>query len=105
MNELLSKFSKTKKICIYGKRWFQKTYGNTYHSVEIYVNDILVHKIECSYGYGSQYEWNARLWLKNNNYIQMSDKNEYFCLGRYCRENNIEYENNVIDVKRKKDLI
>jgi len=104
MNNLLEKFAKVKKISIFGKRWFQKTYGNTYHSSEIYVNDKLVHKIEFCYGYGSQYEWNSFTWLKQNGYIKLSEKDKHYCLGRYCRENNIELCNDVVDVNRKKDL-
>lgn len=110
MNSLLDRFTKTKKVSIFGKRWFQKTYGNTYHSAEIEVNDNLVHKIEFCYGYGSQYEWNAYKWLQENGYIKISQKDMNsrgsvaICLGRYCRENDIEFSSTVVDVKRKKDL-
>ena len=34
---------------IEGKRWFQRSYGNTYHTVKIYVNDEVL-KSEITYG-------------------------------------------------------
>jgi hypothetical protein len=40
---------------IAGRKWFDSTYGNTYHSVTVYVNDKFVAKHPFSYGYGDQY--------------------------------------------------
>ena len=36
------------------RRWFQKTYGNTYHSVRIYHNGELLAHNPFQYGYGDQ---------------------------------------------------
>ena len=36
------------------RRWFQKTYGNTYHSVRIYHNGELIAHNPFQYGYGDQ---------------------------------------------------
>lgn len=50
---------KVKVISIYGKRWFQKTYGNTYHIAKVYIltEDGQLDKFATpiTYGYGSQY--------------------------------------------------
>jgi hypothetical protein len=43
------------KIVINARRWFQKTYGNTYHSVQVYVNGKFLDKVDFAYGYGDQY--------------------------------------------------
>lgn len=102
MNTLLQRFEKVKKVHVVGRRWFQKTYGNTYHSVEIYVNNSFVHKIEFTYGYGEQYEWNAFAWLTSNGYAKPCDKGN--SPWRYFSENGIEYDKTVYDVKRKRDL-
>lgn len=59
----------TKQVTILGKRWFDKVNGNTYHSARIFINGELVHTIGMTYGYGSQYEQNAILWLTENGHI------------------------------------
>lgn len=68
------------------KRWFQKSYGNTYHSVELQRGNETLQKIEFCYGYGRQYETTVNKMLEN--------------LG-LCNET-VTYH--VQDVKRKKDL-
>lgn len=42
-------------IHIEGRRWFDRQYGNTYHSVRAYVNGTLVFVGPFQYGYGDQY--------------------------------------------------
>jgi len=73
-------------IEIHGKRWFQKTYGNTYHTARIYVGDELVVTTPIHYGYGDQYLQTAKEWLQRNGYT--GDITVY----------------SAIDVDRKKDL-
>ena len=46
---------KIKSIRFVGARWTQKTYGNTYHKVKVYVNGRLIATSPIKYGYGSQY--------------------------------------------------
>lgn len=88
-------------ITIIGRRWFQKLYGNTYHSVEIYVDGQFVHKINFEYGYGTMYAQNACLWLRENGFIS-PDRHQ--SLRRYCNEHDIHLIDSVTDVERKKDL-
>lgn len=52
---------------IEGKRWFQRSYGNTYHTVKIYVDGEIL-KSEITYGYGSHYLQTAAELLKENGY-------------------------------------
>ena len=40
---------------ITGRRWFQKTYGNTYHTTTIHYNAGTMEKSPVQYGYGEQY--------------------------------------------------
>lgn len=92
--------TKPKSIAIVGRRWFQRTYGNTYHSCEIIVDGETVHNIDFAYGYGQMYAQNAGQWLEENGYID----GEHFPLSIYCRENGIDLIDRVTDVERKKDL-
>ena len=46
----------TRKVThIEGRRWFQKTYGNTYHTVTLFYDDGSSEKSERHYGYGDGY--------------------------------------------------
>ena len=84
------------KIEIVGRRWFQKSYGNTYHSVVVYINGGEGHTVPFAYGYG-------------DGYIQTGlDKAEEVLgrkLARWWGDRNFVLETSVIDVKRKKDLV
>ena len=96
-----------RSIVLVGRRWFNRTFGNTYHSVEIIVDGKNVHKIDYAYGYGSQWEYNARVWLDKNGYlpgIENRDGTPGESLWRYCERMAIEYVTTVTDVPRKKDL-
>ena len=86
-----------KSLHISARRWFQKTYGNTYHSVNIYIDGQMVHRVPFAYGYGEQWLQTAIDWLRLNGYPDA----EYGTL--YLRETlGGTYE--VADVSRKGDL-
>ncbi len=98
---------KVKSIRLLGRRWFQKTFGNTYHTCEIWINDELIHTCPYAYGYGSQYRQSAEAWLDENGYLRelehySNSLNEP--LWHYCERKNIVLTDQVIDVQRKKDL-
>ena len=81
---------------IYGKRWFQKSYGNTYHTVTVIVNGEEM-KSGITYGYGNHYLQTAADMLRNAEYdIPKYNGEAYAMMTRY--------EHNAEDVKRKKDL-
>ena len=97
-------------LTIIGRRWFERTNGNTYHSVEIYdENGKQLARVPFAYGYGSQYQQTALA--------------ECVKLGLYSDERgphggHVDYRKftfskesggdgnlfSVSDVKRKKDL-
>lgn len=96
-----------KEIRLLGRRWFQRTYGNTYHSVEIWIDGEQVHKVDKSYGYDSQYLESAKKWLDKEGYLPTLEHYNYGgseSLWRYCLRNNICFINQVFDVEREKDL-
>lgn len=89
-----------KSIAIVGRRWFQKTYGNTYHSVQIFV-DGMEHKIPFSYGYGDQYLQTAVNWLVSNGYAILEKRES---ITDWARRNGVNFVSSVVDVARRKDL-
>ena len=94
--------TKVESVTLVGRRWFNKSKGNTYHSCEIFVNGRIAHKIEYAYGYGQQYEDSAKNWLTTNGYLSDIEKHEP--LWSWTKRNNVALVNTVTDVQRKKDL-
>lgn len=88
-----------KSLHIEGRRWFQRTYGNTYHSVRIWKNGQHIGTIPFSYGYGDSYLQSAIDFLKARNLIPANA--EYGT--RYLREE-LGGTYSCIDVTRKSDL-
>ena len=62
---------KIKVITILGRRWFEKTNGNTYHSVTVFVDGEEVGRIPFEYGYGSMYFQNAMKLLEEKGVIKL----------------------------------
>lgn len=96
-----------KTLHIHGRRWFQRTYGNTYHTATIYVDGEFSHKTGITYGYGDQYLQTARQWLKDNGHlfgIQEKKGTPGESLWRFCERTGVKFVYDVDDVTRKKDL-
>ena len=87
-------------IHIEGRRWFQRTYGNTYHSVRIFKDGELVFTSGEHYGYGDHYLQTAWEWLQSQGIIP---KSERYGGTLYLRET-LGATNSCIDVAREKDL-
>lgn len=85
---------KINTMVIEGKRWFQRSYGNTYHTVKVFVNGEIL-KSEITYGYGSHYLQTAAELLKENGYDISEDNGKAYA---YI----IDFPHTVEDVKRKK---
>jgi hypothetical protein len=56
--------TKLNSIFVEGRLWFDKTYGNTYHSVRVEVNGLSVGQVGFTYGYGEHYQDTALRYLK-----------------------------------------
>ena len=100
-----------KKVEIWGKRWFQKSYGNTYHNVRVYVDDELVGESGEEYGYGNQYVQTAFELLQKKGlapntgkYLASGHKADYndFMTDKMNHRN--KYLIHVNDVPREMDL-
>lgn len=91
---------------IEGRRWFQKTFGNTYNTVRIFKDGEEVAFLPYGYGYGDYYLQRAHEWLGENGNPEMAAKHSNGCTKEnttiWLRENGHSYS--CIDVQRKKDL-
>lgn len=92
---------------IEGRRWFERTNGNTYHSVRVFANGELLGSVPYEYGYGDQFLQTGLDWLREQGLIEPQ---EHYSNGmpknygtRYLRES-LGGTYSVIDVARKKDL-
>ncbi len=94
-----------KAITIYAKRWFQRSYGNTYHTTEICIDTghtepFIKLKSDKTYGYGEC--WNQTALDLFKTLFPADTRSAY--LTSYCKENDIPVFYHVTDVKREKDL-
>lgn len=94
--------ARLRQIDIYGKRWFQRSYGNTYHTVVVYVNGREVFSSTKQYGYGDQYRQTAQEWLEQNGLLPGLIGSEP--LWRYRDRTGIGFGSDVTDVPRERDL-
>lgn len=86
-------------IHIEGRRWFQRTYGNTYHSVTIFKDGEVVARCPHAYGYDDGYLQTALELLKDKG-LAPKDAEQG---TRYLRET-LGASWGVVDVERMKDL-
>ena len=92
---------------IEGRRWFQRTYGNTYHSVRIFKDGEMIAHLPFQYGYGDQFLQTAWEWLGKNGYPELLETYENGAWKNYGTQYPREVLKgtySVIDVDRKKDL-
>lgn len=96
------------QVSIYGYRWFQSTYGNTYHTVIVFVDGEEVYRSsEMEYGYDNQYEvtgFREYLAATNQDHPDTDDGRRPVFPWRYFNDRGIDYETKSYDVKRKRDL-
>ena len=96
-----------KSLHIDGRRWFERTNGNTYHTVRIFLDGEQVAELGPVYGYGDQYLETALDWLYAHGHIDRGERHpsggwpvsgtrgvREDLGGTYC----------VADVARKRDL-
>ena len=97
------KTTEIKSIAINARRWFQKSYGNTYHTSKVYINGEYVLTVKETYGYGDHFITTAFEALIKAGVIEGIETG-YDCGWSWCRDNNIRFVDNAVDVNRKKDL-
>jgi hypothetical protein len=85
-----------------GRKWFDKTYGNTYHTVNVYNGNVHLYHSPVQYGYGEQWLQTAFKILKSHNRFRQCKTYWEFCL--YIRENPNKVFHYSHDVSTKKEL-
>jgi len=94
-----------KTLDITAKEWFDKVNGNSYFSAEIMTDygteQEQTYNLPFQYGYGTQYETEAKAVLTEFNLISA---NYGQSLSQYCKDNNIKYNTNKITGCKKRDL-
>lgn len=97
----------TGTIHIEGRRWFQKSAGNTYHSVRIYRDGKQIAYLPFQYGYGEQYLQTAFDWLGENGMPELLERHANGARKNYGTQYLREVmkgTQSVADVSRKGDL-
>ena len=90
------------KIEILGCRWLHKTYGNTYHAIKCYVDDVLVYTSkDYEYGYENQYIESGLRELVKLKILPMKE-GESFSYSKLEKKYGLECS--VIDVDQKEHL-
>lgn len=94
-------------IHISGRRWFQRTYGNTYFSARAWIDGEPAALIDFAYGYGDHYKDEMLTALECNDKIPPRLEDQH---GRkeawweYSDRTGIKIITDVSDVTRQKDL-
>ena len=92
---------------IEGRRWFQKSYGNTYHTAAVYQGGVRLVKLGPAYGYGEGYLQTAFAWLKTHGLPEVYAPAKNFGVTNYGTQYLREVLHSsyaVADVARQKDL-
>lgn len=92
-----------KTVHVVGRRWYRRTYGGVYCTVDIYINGKLAAHLSPQYGYGDHYMTLALDWLKRNDYIPPQYKDAH-ALWWLQDKMDFKLTNEVHDVKRERDL-
>ena len=82
---------------ISAKKWYQKSYGNTYHTVKVIVNNDTVLESGITYGYGKHYLATAANLLRDNGYNVPESNQEAYSMM-------LKYPYDEVEVSRKRDL-
>jgi len=97
-------------ITIIGKRYFQKTYGNTYHSVNVIVDGESIGYVPFAYGYDDHYKQTAHKILQNKGFFPITNERingmckDLYEFGQFVMNNREKFTFVCVDVDRKKDL-
>lgn len=93
-----------RQIVVMGRRWFNKTWGNTYFSVAVYVNGEFIAKVPYEYGYGDQYMQRAVQLLIDAGFYPAPKDGGYKPLWQFAQDTGDKLLYFVADVATKKEL-
>ena len=94
-----------KTLNVIAKEWFDKINGNSYFSAEITVDYGMETQktflLPFQYGYGNQYETEAKAVLTEFNLISANYGQN---LNNYCKDNGVKFYSSIVKNCKKKDL-
>jgi len=90
-------------VTVFARKWFEKTNGNTYHSVQVWVNGKLAGQTDFGYGYGNAWEQTAKEHLEKHYTLPNQEPGIYYNLYR-LRDAGVNYVYNVTEVNSRKAL-
>ncbi len=103
--QTLYKGNPIRSIAVFGRRWFEKSTGNTLHTASITVNGVTLPEGPPErYGSGDQYINTAGHWLRDKGYIDLEGFTGGWALKHYCEARGITFAHDSTNVERKKDL-
>lgn len=94
-------------LTITGRRWFQRTYGNTYHTAQIRIDGKPIHSTPKEYGYDDQYIETAMRWLDESGLIEPRLKHNngfHEALYQWAERTGNTFDTIPSDVSRERDL-
>lgn len=94
-------------LTIIGRRWFQKTYGNTYHTAQVILDGNTIGKTYKHYGYGDQYIDSAFALLESKGLIEPRTRHangSHEAHWQWAERTGTTLECTAVDVPREKDL-
>ncbi len=97
------------QVTIIGRRWFQRSYGNTYHSAEVIIDGQTAFNTGIHYGYDQQYLETALSMAESKGLIPARIRHKNTggfteLLSDYAKRNDIDLAYRALDVAREKDL-
>ena len=99
---LRTEMKPARRLEIEGRLWFQKTYGNTYHRVRVFLDGEFLGRSDVEYGYGQQFAYTGiKLALKSARIPAFLEKEGNYS---YSKRTGIEIVARSEKVTRKKDL-
>ena len=96
-----------KTLTITGRRWFQRSYGNTYCSATVHLDGELIATVPETYGYGDYYRQAAMEAVDATGWLpprKQYANGSYEGTRQWAERNNISVVSNVSDVARERDL-
>lgn len=86
-----------KHYVIIGRLWKDKN-GNTYHSVEVYVNSKFIARKDYEYGYENCYMQTAFSLLQDHGFIPKEA--QYFDMHKYIDREHVVYSKSYVATKK-----
>lgn len=96
-----------RSIEVHGRRWFARTYGNTYHTAQLVVDGKQVPGVQRQYGYGDHYLTTAAEQLEKLGHMPHRQHHSWGgaeAIYQWARRYGVKFNYTIRDVPRQRDL-